>query len=44
MELTEKGQVRTASLITHKFSLDRIEEAFETQIGAPDAIKVIVEP
>ncbi len=44
VELTEKGQVKTTNLITHKFPLDRIKEAFETQIGAPEAIKVMVEP
>lgn len=44
MELLGKGQVRTAGLITHRFALDQIREAFETQIAAADAIKVMVEP
>ena len=44
VELLGKGQVRTAGLITHRFALDQIREAFETQIAAADAIKVMVEP
>jgi len=44
VDLLGKGQVRTAGLVTHRFNLDQIIEAFETQITAADAIKVMVEP
>ena len=44
VDLLSKGQVRTAGLVTHRFNLDQIREAFETQITAADAIKVMVEP
>ena len=39
-----KGQVITADLIIQRFPLDRMKEAFETQIAAADAIQVMEEP
>ncbi|MFC2012596.1 zinc-binding dehydrogenase [Chloroflexota bacterium] len=44
VELIKSGKVNTKPMITHEFPLDRISEAFETQIHAPDAIKVLVKP
>jgi L-iditol 2-dehydrogenase len=44
VNLMESGKVDTKPLITHKFPLTRIKEAFETQIQAPDAIKVMIKP
>jgi 2-desacetyl-2-hydroxyethyl bacteriochlorophyllide A dehydrogenase len=44
MELLESGQVDTRPLITHEFPLDEIKEAFETQLTADDAVKVMVKP
>jgi (R,R)-butanediol dehydrogenase/meso-butanediol dehydrogenase/diacetyl reductase len=44
MELLESGQVDTRPLITHEFPLDEINEAFETQLTADDAVKVMVKP
>jgi 2-desacetyl-2-hydroxyethyl bacteriochlorophyllide A dehydrogenase len=44
IELLESGRVDTRPLITHEFPLERIKEAFETQLGAPDAVKVLVKP
>ena len=38
------GRVRTAPLITHRFSLDRVQEAFEAQLLRDQAVKVLVEP
>jgi 2-desacetyl-2-hydroxyethyl bacteriochlorophyllide A dehydrogenase len=44
IELLKRGQVDTDPLITHQFRLDDIKEAFETQLTADDAVKVIVKP
>jgi 2-desacetyl-2-hydroxyethyl bacteriochlorophyllide A dehydrogenase len=44
MELMESGQVDTLPLVTHQFPLDDIKEAFETQLKADDAVKVMVKP
>jgi 2-desacetyl-2-hydroxyethyl bacteriochlorophyllide A dehydrogenase len=42
--LMESGRVDTRQLITHRFPLDDAREAFETQLAAEDAIKVIIKP
>jgi len=42
LELLESGKINTKPLIAHQFPLNRISEAFETQIKAQDAIKVMV--
>jgi len=42
LRLVESGAVRTAPLITHRFSLDRIGEAFTTHTD-PASIKVALE-
>jgi len=44
LELMQSGQVRTKQLITHEFPLDDIKQAFETQLNADEAIKVLVIP
>jgi len=44
IDLIKNGRVDTKPLITHEFRLDNIKEAFETQLAAEDAIKVLVKP
>jgi len=44
IELLETCEVNTKTLITHEFPLDKAREAFETQLNAQDAIKVMVNP
>jgi 2-desacetyl-2-hydroxyethyl bacteriochlorophyllide A dehydrogenase len=44
VELMDNGKVNTKPMVTHEFPLDRIKEAFDTQVKAPDAIKVVVKP
>jgi len=40
----ESGQVDTKPLITHEFPLDKAKEAFDTQLKAEEAIKVLIRP
>jgi len=42
IELLEAGKVNTETLITHEFPLEKVREAFETELKAQDAIKVLV--
>lgn len=42
LELLETGKINAKPLIVHQFPLSRISEAFETQIKAQDAVKVMV--
>ena len=42
LELVDSGAVRTGPLITHRFGLDRIGEAFAAHAD-PDSIKVALE-
>jgi 2-desacetyl-2-hydroxyethyl bacteriochlorophyllide A dehydrogenase len=42
IEFLQSGQVNAKFLITHELPLDKAKEAFETQLGAQDAIKVMV--
>ena len=44
VNLLQSGKVNTKPLITHEFPLDKTKEAFEIQLGAEDAIKVLVKP
>ena len=39
-----QGQLNIAPLITHRFPLDRIGEAFATAANDPTAIKVVIDP
>lgn len=42
INLMEKGAVRTKPLISHVFPLEKVKEAFDTQLKVPDAVKVVV--
>jgi 2-desacetyl-2-hydroxyethyl bacteriochlorophyllide A dehydrogenase len=44
LEMVQAGQIKTRDLITHQFPLDRSKEAFETQLNADEAIKVLLKP
>ena len=44
IDLLKSGKVNTSMLITHEFPLERIKDAFETQMSNADAIKVLVKP
>jgi L-iditol 2-dehydrogenase len=39
-----KGLIDTKSLVTHRFRLDQIKEAFEVAVHDETAIKVVLEP
>ena len=43
-EAVSQGTVNTKDLITHEFRLDEIKQAFEMQLNAEEAVKVIVKP
>ncbi|MFC2015106.1 zinc-binding dehydrogenase [Chloroflexota bacterium] len=40
--LMESGKVNAKPLISHQFPLEKVKEAFDTQVGVQDAVKVIV--
>lgn len=44
VNLLKSGQVDTKPLITHEFPLEKIKEAFETQLMDEGAIKVLIKP
>ena len=44
IQLLQSSALDTKPLISHRFPLDKVKEAFEAQVGADDAIKVIVKP
>ncbi len=44
MELMAAKKINAKPLVTHRFPLDEVKEAFETQIKSPDAIKVVINP
>ena len=44
LELMRAGKVNRKQLITHEFPLDRAKEAYETQLRAEEAIKVLIKP
>jgi threonine dehydrogenase-like Zn-dependent dehydrogenase len=44
VDLVRSGQVKTSSLITQRFPLERIKEGFETQLNADNSIKVVITP
>ncbi len=43
LNLVRDGKINAASLVTHKFSLDDVNEAFETALRAEGG-KILVEP
>ncbi len=44
VDLLQSGKVDTRPMITHEFPLEKIKEAFDTQLESDDAIKVLVKP
>ena len=44
LELIGSGKVDRKPLITHKFPLDQASEAYETQLKAEEAVKVLILP
>jgi len=44
LDLLGSGKVDRKPLITHRFPLDRASEAFETQLKAEEAVKVVIMP
>ncbi|HEY92008.1 MAG TPA: zinc-binding dehydrogenase [Dehalococcoidia bacterium] len=44
VDLLATGRADTRPFITHEFPLDRVQEAFETQLTADGAVKVLVKP
>ncbi|HSW57816.1 MAG TPA: alcohol dehydrogenase catalytic domain-containing protein [Dehalococcoidales bacterium] len=42
VRLLKNGAVSTAKMITHSFPLEKIREAFLTQMNSPEAIKVMI--
>jgi threonine dehydrogenase-like Zn-dependent dehydrogenase len=45
MRLLTSGRVSMDGLVTHRFGLDRIDEAFETAVERPEGfVKATVEP
>ncbi len=43
IELLESGKVNTRQLVTHRFPLDSVKEAFETQLNADETVKVMID-
>jgi 2-desacetyl-2-hydroxyethyl bacteriochlorophyllide A dehydrogenase len=44
IELLRTGRVQAEPLVSHRFPLDRVQEAFETQLDRDHALKVLVLP
>jgi 2-desacetyl-2-hydroxyethyl bacteriochlorophyllide A dehydrogenase len=44
IDFMRSGEVKTGQLITHRFPLDRIQEAFEAQLDSSNSIKVVIMP
>lgn len=44
LDLVGSGRVRTGDLITHRFPLDGIGEAFNTELDAGKSVKVVILP
>lgn len=44
VNLMENGQVDTRPFITHKYPLEMIKEAYDTQLENREAVKVLIEP
>jgi D-xylulose reductase len=44
LELIRSGKIDRKPLITHEYPLDKAKEAYETQLKAEEAIKVIIKP
>ena len=44
IELMRKGEIKGKPLVSHEFPLEKIMEAFETQVNTNESIKVLVKP
>ena len=44
LELIASGKIDRKPLITHRFSVDKAKDAFETQLRAEEAVKVMIMP
>ena len=44
LELMKSGKVNRKPLITHTFPLEKAKQAYETQLNAREAIKVVITP
>ena len=44
LEFVTTGRARTGPLVSHRFPLEQINEAFETQLDATQSIKVLIIP
>jgi len=44
IDLMKTGKINSLPLITHEFPLDKIQEAFKTQMNPDETIKVIIKP
>jgi 2-desacetyl-2-hydroxyethyl bacteriochlorophyllide A dehydrogenase len=44
MEILASGRIDRKPLITHRFPLDQAKEAYETQLRAHEAVKVMISP
>jgi len=42
--LLQSGKVKTKELITHRFPLEEAKTAFDTQLNADEAVKVLIKP
>ena len=43
-ELVSTGKINTKDLVSHKFKLDEVKQAFEMQLNAAESIKVMIKP
>ena len=44
IDLVKTGNINSKPLITHEFPLDKIQEAFMTQLNTDETIKVLIKP
>ena len=42
LDLMAAGRVDATAMITHEFALDAAQEAFDTQVRADEAVKVML--
>jgi threonine dehydrogenase-like Zn-dependent dehydrogenase len=43
-ELIKSGKITDKHVVTHRFPLDKINEAFETAANSSESVKVMIEP
>ena len=44
IDLMKNGKINSQPLVTHEFPLDKIQEAFKTQLNPDETIKVVIKP